>query len=126
MTGINTSNAIRGNKGAITGNFNLRSTAAVDGYYIKSVVITLAEDSTGTIDLATENRSVLILGSSVFGKLTDTTVPSGTQVTGSVAEGVYTWENEDMTATSFILYNLKTSGTFNAASIAITWAPIVA
>lgn len=121
-TGINSGNNIRGNKSANGGNFNLRNTAEKTGYYISSIVIT--NSNTGTIDVATANRSVLILGTSVFGKITDTTVPTGTQVAGTADGAVYSWVNTNKSATSFILYSLKTSGTVTASSIVVTWTLI--
>ena len=120
-TGITSGGNIRGNKAANTGNFNLRNSTTKDGYYVSRVRIT---ESGGTMDPATSNRSVLIVGATVFAKITDATVPSGTQIIANEesAGTTLTFDNDDTSVAYFQFYSLKTSGTCTSASIEITWS----
>ena len=121
-TGINSSGSIRGNKAANTGNFNLRNSTTYENYYLSKLVIS---ETGGTMDPATNNRSVLIVGSSVFAKITNATVPSGTQIKANETSAgtTLTFENSDTSVSYFQFYSLKTSGTCSNASIEVTWAP---
>lgn len=124
-TGINKSGNIRGNQAANTGNFNLRNSITKEGYYLSKLVI--ETNGSGTMNSTTTNRSVLIVGSSVFDKITNATVPAGTQIKAeenSSATNVLTFKNSDTSVSYFQFYSLKTSDTCEAAVITATWSII--
>lgn len=126
-TGINASGNVRGNKGANTGNFNLRNDQAPSGYYIKSISLTVEG---GTLDGATENRSVMFVNSTAYAKITNDTVPTaGTKITSTEAaagQSTLTWENSNEAFAYFQVYSLKTSGTCTNAVLVITWGQVSA
>lgn len=122
-TGLTSSGNIRGNKTASAGNFNLRNSTTKSDYYVSKVAIT---ETGGTMDPLTSNRSVLIVGSSVFSKLTNDTVPTGTQITANeTAAGTsLTFENSNTSVSYFQFYSLKTSGTCTSGHIQVYWTPV--
>ena len=109
--------AVRGNKSG-NANFSCRNTTTCDGYYISKVVLTVTG---GTLDGATNNRSVVYFGTSAYAN--PTTAPTGTSTKSAEnATGTtLTWNNTNEEASYFILYNLKTSGTLKEGQITITW-----
>ena len=109
--------AVRGNKSG-NANFSCRNTTTCDGYYISKVVLTVTG---GTLDGATNNRSVVYFGTSAYAN--PTTAPTGTSTKSAEnATGTtLTWNNTNEEASYFILYNLKTSGTLKGGEVTITW-----
>ncbi len=109
--------AVRGNSSG-NANFSCRNTTTCDGYYISKVVLTVTG---GTLDGATDNRSVVYFGTSAYAN--PTTAPTGTSTKSAEnATGTtLTWNNTNEEASYFILYNLKTSGTLTGGQVTITW-----
>ncbi len=109
--------AVRGNRSG-NANFSCRNTTTCDGYYISKVVLTVTG---GTLDGATDNRSVVYFGTSAYAN--PTTAPTGTSTKSAEnATGTtLTWNNTNEEASYFILYNLKTSGTLTGGQVTITW-----
>lgn len=113
----------RGNQNTATSNFNCRNTTTYSGYYIKQVKLVRGSGS-GTFDGSTSNRSVVYFGNTAYSN-PNTTAPSGTSTASTENasnQTTLTWDNSDKTATYFILYNLKTSGTCSDCTIQITWS----
>ena len=112
----------RGNQSTATSNFSCRNTDTYKGYYIKQVQI-VRDSGTGTLDGSTSGRSVVYFGTSAYSN-PKTKEPTGTATSSTEnksSQATLTWENSDKTVTYFILYNLKTSSTFEG-SVKVTWA----
>ena len=105
--------AVRGNQSAASSNYSCRNTTTKDGYYISSVSLTITGSGTYGLDGGTNGRSLVYFGSSAYSN-PSTANPSGTATTASPSSSgqtTLTWTNSDESASYFILYHLKTSGT---------------
>ena len=105
--------AVRGNQSGASSNYSCRNTTTKDGYYISSVSLTITGSGTYGLDGGTNGRSLVYFGSSAYSN-PSTANPSGTATTASPSSSgqtTLTWTNSDESASYFILYHLKTSGT---------------
>ena len=121
---IGSTGAVRGNQTSAASNFSCRNTSTYDGYYISQVSLTV---SGGTLDGSTADRSVVYFGSTAYAD-PNTSAPTGSSTSSSEnasGKATLTWVNTNQSASYFILYNLKTSGTALSANsstaLQVTW-----
>ncbi len=113
----------RGNQSGAA-NFSCRNTTTYSGYYIKQVKL-IQTDGTGDMDGSSDTRSLVYFGTSAYAN-PNTVAPTGTATVSTEhasGKNTLTWDNTNTSATYFILYDLKTSGTVSGAKVQITWAP---